>query len=503
MNLLAKIKETSISVVPILLIVLVLGTTIAPIGFELLAQFCIGGVMIILGLSVFLLGADLGVLPVGQNVGAALVHKRSLGLMLGVGFLVGFLITVAEPDIQVLANQVSTVDPSIPKMTLIVMIALGVGLFVATGFGRVILGIPYSAVLILFYAAVFALAAFTSPSYLGIAFDAGGATTGPMTVPFIIALGVGVAGVRAGKDSEKDSFGLVGLASIGPILAVLIMGILNKEAVSATAASGTDTLEPVGLGAFLALVPETTMEVARALGPLVLLFLVFQLVLLHMPPHQVAKVGKGLIYTFIGLLIFLVGVNGGFMPVGSAIGSMIGSKQGMAVLVPIGVILGAVVVLAEPAVWVLTKQVEDLSSGHIKKRLMLASLSVGVAIAVGIAMVRVLTGLSIWWFLIPGYTLAIILTFACPPLFTAIAFDSGGVASGPMSSTFILAFMIGVSRAAGGNPITDAFGVIAMIAMMPLITIQVLGILFSHKEKRAAEARAGEAAKGYGHDGTN
>lgn len=278
-------------------------------------------------------------------------------------------------------------------------------------------------------------------------------------------------------------------------MAVLIMGIINKGNVANPVVSD-GAVSKIGIAqAFFRLIPETVIEVAQALGPLAFMFLLFQLTLLHMPPHQVAKMVKGLIYTFIGLLIFLVGVNGGFLPAGSAIGARIGAMENNIILVPIGFVLGAVVVLAEPAVWVLNNQVEEVSGGHIKKGVMLISLSIGVAIAVGIAMIRVITGISIWWFLIPGYALAMALTFFCPPLFTAIAFDSGGVASGPMSSTFILAFTIGASSAAGGNPIRDAFGVIAMIAMMPLITIQILGLLFGYKEKKAAVARIEETAK--------
>jgi len=495
MNLLTKFKETSISVVPILLIVLVLELTVAPIGATLLAQFFLGGVFIIIGLSVFLLGIDLGVLPVGQKVGATLVYKRNLGLMLAVGFIVGFFITVAEPDVRVLAGQAATVDPSISKTLLVVMISLGVGLFVALGFGRTILGIPYRYLLIVFYIGVFILACLTDPAYLGVGFDAGGATTGPMTVPFIMALGVGVAAVRKGKQAEDDSFGLVGLASIGPIAAVLIMGIINKGQSAPASAAVAESVETRGIVAsFIHLIPETLADVALALGPLALMVFVFQITLLRMPRHQVARTIKGLIYTFLGLVIFFIGVNGGFLPVGSTIGGIIGAMEHNAVLIPIGFVLGAVVVLAEPAIWVLNNQVEEVSGGYIKKRVMLISLSIGVAVAVALAMLRVVTGMSIWWLLVPGYTLALALTFWSPPLFTAIAFDSGGVASGPMSSTFILSFTLGASSAAGGNPITDAFGVIAMIAMTPLIAIQILGLIFKHKEKKTAVPHSGEAA---------
>lgn len=487
MLFLEKLKESLVSVIPVLLLVLALHLTVVPLG-PAFPQFLAGSVLLILGLTVFLVGAEVGVLPVGQKTGAALTSRRNLPLMLGVGFLVGFFITVAEPDVWVLAAQVAGVAPGIRPLMLVSMIAVGVGLFVALAMGRIVLQVSLRLLLVLFYLLVFTCAALTAPSFVGIGFDAGGATTGPMTVPFIMALGVGVAAVRGGR-SAHDSFGFVGLASIGPIIAVLIMGMLftggGGQAEEDAAASVSRSLA----GHFLHLVPEVAREVITALGPLVVLFVLFQLFLLHMPPAGVGRMIRGLIYTFLGLMCFFVGVKGGFMPVGTALGGLL-AEGARGLLIPVGLLTGMVVVCAEPAVWVLTAQVEQVSGGHIRRSLMLGTLSLGVGVAVAIAMFRVGTGASIWWFLIPGYALALSLTFFCPQMFTAIAFDSGGVASGPMASTFILAFALGASRALGGNPITDAFGVIAMIAMTPLIAIQVLGILF-HRKELAAQKRAG------------
>lgn len=489
MNLLEKLKETSISVIPIMLLVLVFYPTIAPIGVGLLLQFLVGGLLIIVGLSIFLLGADVGILPMGHSIGVALVYKRNLMLILATGFLIGFFITIAEPAVRVLADQVARVTPSISKTFLITMIALGVGFFVSIGLGRILLRIPYYRLLIGFYLVVFAFAYFSAPRYLGIAFDAGGATTGSLTVPFIIALGVGVAAVRGSKEAESDSFGLVGLASIGPILAVLAMGVMDKGG-----DTGAGVPEAIGAslsltGTFFVILSETAYEAFVALSPIAMILVIFQLTLLHMNMRQVVRMVKGLIYTFVGLVIFLVGVKGGFLPAGSVMGGMIGSSPFNWVLVPIGFVLGAVVVLAEPAVWVLNDQIEEVSGGRINKRFMLIAFSTGVAFAVGISMYRVLAGISIWWFLIPGYGIALVLTFFCPPFFTAIAFDSGGVASGLMSSTFILAFTLGASASSGGDPLKDAFGVVAMIAMVPLITIQILGLAIRRKGKKAESER--------------
>ncbi|HJB66324.1 MAG TPA: DUF1538 domain-containing protein [Candidatus Mailhella merdavium] len=483
MIFLEKLRESAISVLPIMALVSLLHLAVAPLG-ALFPPFLLGGVLIIIGLSFFLVGADIGVLPMGQRAGSALVHKRNLPLLLGAGFIIGFIITVAEPDVQVLAAQVMDVAPSISARNLVFMIAAGVGLFVSLALLRVIFQFSLRVLLLLFYALLFVCAALSSPEFLGVGFDAGGATTGPMTVPFILALGMGVAAVRGGN-AENDSFGFIGLASIGPIMAVLLMGMLS----SGTGELPAESVESAGeslslLAAFLNLVPEVLHEVLVALGPLFLLFAVFQLTLVRMPSQQLLRLIMGLVYTFLGLVLFFLGVKGGFMPAGRELGALIAGTQPSALFISAGVLFGALVVCAEPAVWVLTVQVEEISGGSIRRSLMLAALSLGVACAVGMAMFRILNGISLWYFLIPGYLLSFGLMRFCPPLFTAIAFDSGGVASGPMASTFILAFALGASNALGGNPILDAFGVIALIAMTPLIAIQALGILVTRAENK-------------------
>ena len=474
-----KCKESVISVIPVVILVLLLHLTVAPLGDDL-PKFLVGAALFIVGLGLFLVGADIGVLPVGQKVGSTLTGKRNLALMLAVGFVVGFIITVAEPDVQVLAAQVTGVAPVIAPMALVCIIAAGVGFFVAVAMGRIIFQLPLKTLLFVCYGAVFLCALLAPDLFLGIGFDAGGATTGPMTVPFIMALGVGVAAVRGGSNAGDDSFGFVGLASVGPILAVLMLGVFASPAVPESSAAAQAAQE--GLAAhFLHLLPEVTHEVAMALGPLALLFLLFRLFLIRLSKRQTLRMVMGLIYTFIGVILFFLGVKGGFMPTGDALGALLSAPENRFLLIPVALVLGAVVVCAEPAVWILTEQVEQVSGGAIRRGLMLIALSAGVSLAVGIAMYRVMTGTSLWFFLIPGYAAAMLLMRLCPRMFTAIAFDSGGVASGPMASTFILAFMLGVSKGVGGNPAVDAFGCIAMIAMTPLIAIQLLGIVFSRK----------------------
>jgi len=494
MNILQKFRETVTSVVPVMLIVIILGITVAPLGSSLIIRFIVGGILMIIGLTIFLLGVDVGIQPIGELCGAALTRKRNLPLLLSASFVIGFLVTAAEPDIQVLADQVRSIYPLVNKQILIAMIAGGVGLCMMVGLFRVMVHFSLKIILLASYLLIFAVSFFVTPGFTGIAFDSGGATTGPMTVPFIMALGLGVSAVRAkdaaGKgDSQSDSFGLAGLASAGPILAVLLYGLFLSEhaSVSQSVSTGSAASDVAGLGIFLEILPGFIHEAAMSLLPLAALFVVFQILLLKMPPRQVARMTSGLIYSFIGLVIFLTGVNGGFMTAGRKLGELLGTQAVQFggiwyfLLICTGLLLGAVVVIAEPAVWVLTDQVESVSGGTIKRKVLLIFLSAGAAIAIGLAMWRAVSGFSLMRILIPGYAAALLLMIFCPDLFVGIAFDSGGVASGPISSTFILSFTLGVSSAAGSH--SDAFGVISLIAMMPLIAIQILGLAYSRKRK--------------------
>ncbi|MDR0338666.1 MAG: DUF1538 domain-containing protein [Desulfovibrio sp.] len=494
-NLTAKLKESVISVLPIMVIVILLHLTIAPLPAGQISQYIVGGVLLILGLSVFLMGADLGMVPFGQRVGSTLTRRRNLLLIMAASFAIGFAITIAEPDVQVLAVQVSGAAPGIDKDMLLVMIASGVGIFLLIGTARIVLQIPLRRLFIIFYALVFLACAFVDPGFVGVAFDSGGATTGPITVPFIMALGIGVAATAARKEGDDSSFGLVGLASIGPIAAVAIMGFFSGVDLSIVVPPEKAAKAMLPLAAhFWHVLPEVVYEITLALLPLLVIFFVFQALLLRLPFQQVKRMVFGFVYAWAGLVLFMTGVKGGFSPAGESLGMALGALGDGWVLLPVGLILGAVVVCAEPAVWVLNEQVEELSGGHIKRKIMLSALSISIALAVFLGMIRVISGGSIWWIVLPGYGLALLLTFFCPRLFTAIAFDSGGVASGPMATTFILSLTLGASKAVGGNPITDAFGMIAMIAMAPLITIQILGMIFHHiGKKQAKAARAREA----------
>lgn len=480
-NLLEKLKESLGAVLPIIGIVLVLCFSIAPIPNSVLMTFVVGAVLLIIGMMFFTLGAEMAMTPMGERIGTKLTNTRKISVVIVLCFILGFIITISEPDLQVLAEQV----PSIPNYTLIIAVATGVGIFLVAAVLRMLFGIPLAYMLLILYPVIFILASIVPQDFLTVAFDSGGVTTGPMTVPFIMALGIGFSAVRSDKHAENDSFGLVALCSVGPILAVLLLGLLyhpGESGYEQTMIVKTDnSVEMWQL--FQEGLPYYMKEMLISLLPIILFFFIFQIVSLHLHKKTLVKIIIGIIYTYIGLVLFLTGVNVGFMPAGNYLGQVIAGLSYPWIIVPIGMLIGYFIVKAEPAVYVLTEQVEELTSGAISAKAMGMSLSIGVALSLGLAMVRVLTGISILWFLLPGYAVALGLTFFVPKIFTAIAFDSGGVASGPMTATFLLPFSMGACEALGGNVVTDAFGVVAMVAMTPLITIQILGLIYQIQEQ--------------------
>lgn len=478
-----KISEALSSVLPITAIVLILSfTNIAPMPAGMMILFMFGAVMLIVGMGFFSLGADLSMMPMGTEAGRKIFGRGKLRIILPVCFFIGFAITIAEPDLQVLAHQFT----AMPDMVIIITVAVGVGVFLVIAAMREYFGIKLRTLLIIFYALIFLLSLFVRKDFLPLAFDSGGVTTGPITVPFIMALGIGVAAMSK-NESEESSFGLVALCSIGPILAVMIMGMtVDSAAVYAPDFDIPDIIDSQQAGRqFAEGFPVYIKEVAFGLTPIMVFFAAFQIITHSFSRKSIIKILVGTVYTYIGLVLFLTGVNVGFMPVGNYIGKQIASLDYNIILVPLGMIMGYFIVVAEPAVHVLKKQVEELTNGAIPAKSMLLSLSVGVALSVGISMIRVLYGIEIYKIIVPGYLVAILLSFFVPEVFTAIAFDSGGVASGPMTATFLLPFAMGVCDAVGGNVLTDAFGLVAMVAMTPLITIQILGLVYKYKEKKA------------------
>lgn len=477
---------------PITLIVLALCFTIVPLDSGMFLAFILGAFLVILGMGLFTLGADTAMTPIGEYVGTSVMRTKRIWIIVFVCFIVGVLITISEPDLQVLASQLSaTMNP----WTLILAVGAGVGVFLVIAFLRIVLKVKLSYLLIGCYIAVFVLSIFVPPAFVPLAFDSGGVTTGPMSVPFIIAIGVGVASLRSDKGAETDGFGLTALCSVGPILAVMLLGIIFKPESIET---GGETLTVIENSKDLIIVfgraiPEYMKEVAIALLPIVAFFFIFRIFGSKLSRQAVIRILIGVVYTYIGLVLFLVGVNTGFLQVGTYLGEAIGALPYNWIIVPIGMLIGYFVVAAEPAVHVLTKQVFELTSGAIPKKALRFSLMIGVAVSVGLAMLRILLNIPIMYFLIPGYAVALILTFVVPEMFTAIAFDSGGVASGAMTASFLMPLALGVCSSVGGDVATQGFGVVAMVAMTPLITIQILGLVYKIKMAKLKSASKTES----------
>ena len=472
----SKILEALVSALPITLIVYLI-SLLPWFNFSSveLISFTVGAVLLVLGIGLFNLGADLAMTPMGTHVGSGLSRQRNLKLLMIVCFIMGLLITIAEPDLQVLARQVSSV---LNGTMLIVTVGVGVGLFLVVAILRIVFKRRLAMILMLFYMLLFALALLLAVNdnlaLMPMAFDSGGVTTGPITVPFIMALCVGISGVLGDRRSQENSFGMVALCSVGPILAVLLLGVFSTSDLTYTVPDYAVS-EHIA-GAFLAAAGHTCREVAIALAMIVACFLLCQFLFLKLPKRQLIRIGMGVILTYLGLVIFLTGVNVGFMPIGYKLGLAL-AEMNKGIVIALGLTMGVLVVLAEPAIHILNQQVEEVTGGYITKRSMLIGLCIGVGSAIGLSMVRIIFDFSLAYYIVPGYFISLALSLFVPPVYTAIAFDSGGVASGPMTSGFILPFAIGVCVGMQGESavLRDAFGVVALVAMAPLITIQLLG----------------------------
>ena len=489
----SKIKEALVSALPITLIVYAL--SLLPwfnfTGAELIT-FSVSAVLLVLGIGFFNLGADLAMTPMGTQVGSGLSRQRKLWLLLIVSFALGLLITVAEPDLQVLANMVNAV---INGTVLVYAVGIGVGTFLIIAILRIVFHRRLSNILMLFYMLLFALSLMLAVGekldFLPLAFDSGGVTTGPITVPFIMALGVGISGVLGDRHSRENSFGLVALCSIGPILAVLVLGIMSRDQL--TYAVPDYAVSSDIMGSFLHTAAHTAKEVAIALGLIVAFFLACQIAFLKLGKRQLLRLAVGVLFTYVGLVMFLTAVNVGFMPIGYKLGNALAGLNKWLV-VGLGLVMGVLVVLAEPAIHILNSQVEQITGGYVTKRSMMTGLCIGVGAAIALSVLRIIFDFSLVYYIIPGYFVSLALSLFVPPVYTAIAFDSGGVASGPMTSGFILPFAVGVCVGTQGADavLRDAFGVVAMVAMIPLITIQLLGfraIIASRVRERRAMKR--------------
>ena len=488
-----KILEALISALPITAIVYVLALTpLVDFSAVELITFTVGAVLLVLGIGLFNLGADLAMTPMGSHVGSGLSRQKKLSLLLSVCFVLGMLITIAEPDLQVLANQVSAV---MNGTVLIYTVGIGVGAFLVIAVLKIVFKQSLSHILMLFYMLLFALALLLvvngNEALLPMAFDSGGVTTGPITVPFIMALGVGISAVLGDRRSKENSFGLVALCSVGPVLAVLVLGIFSRNDLTYSVPDYAVSRDVAG--AFLHTASHTCREVSIALGLIVVFFLICQFVFLKLSRRQLMRITVGVVFTFAGLVILLTGVNVGFMPIGYKLGVTLANIS-EPFLVAFGLAAGVLVVLAEPAIHVLNSQVEEVTGGLVTKKSMMVGLCIGVGAALGLSMIRIIFDFSLVYYIIPGYFISLGLSLFVPPVYTGIAFDSGGVASGPMTSGFILPFAVGACVALQGSEavLRDAFGVVALVAMAPLITIQLLGfrgIVAERRNERRAMKR--------------
>lgn len=479
-HLKTQIQESLHSVLPITAIVLLLSISLVTLDTGVMVVFLFGSILLIGGMSLFSLGSGMSMQPLGEGIGVQMNKSKKVWVSLLCCFALGVLITVAEPDLTVLAQQI----PSVPNMVLILSVAIGVGMFLVVSMLRTLKGWQLNYLLIGFYLLTAVVAIFAPNDFLPLAFDSGGVTTGPITVPFIMALGAGMASVRSDKRAGEDSFGLIALCSVGPILSVLLLSIFYdpQPAASQTVITQVYTTQQA-FQLFARAVPHYAHEVLIAFAPMAGVFVIFQLLFRRYTLHQVLRICLGLVYTYVGLVLFLTGANVGFMPAGQLLGAKLAESETKYLLLPIGAVIGYFTVAAEPAVHVLKKQVEEVSNGRIRQNTIALGLSIGVSISVCLSMARILLGIPLQGFLIAGYILSLAISFFVPHIYTGIAFDSGGVASGPMTTTFILPFALGACQTLGGNILADAFGIVAMVAMTPLITIQLIGLVSEVKHK--------------------
>lgn len=502
-TLLQKFKDSLYSVLPATVIILIVALIfkipfLSPSGETNILTFLISAILLFVGLALFTLGAEASMLTIAEKIGRIMTKKTSVIFIIGIGFLIGFLITISEPALWVLATQF----PAIPTNTvanlflLLIVIGVGVGIFTVLALLRIVFQIKLRTILIVCYSIIF-LAIFIVPiipgmanfkEFVPFAFDSSGVTTGPMAVPFIMSMGLGFSSARTDRDAESDSFGLVGIASIGPIIASIILGIVMVAQNNDFKLVWDSTTDTTSLGGFFL---TYLWQLVIAIAPFIIFFFIFQIKYFKLSKKQVTKVLIGFAFIYVGLVLFLTGANAGYLPMGKSLGGELAKIEANWLLIPIGMVFGAIVIAAEPSVIVLNKQVDDMTSGAINKRLMLVIMSVGMAVSIGIAMTKIFFGINTLWFLVPGYLLISILSFFTPKKFTGIAIDSGGAVSGAMTSTFLVGFSFGAAEVLHPGDSSfifmNAFGLVAIVAMIPLITIQILGIIYKQKDQKKAK----------------
>ena len=489
MNILnEKLKEVFFSVLPVTVIVLLLKFTLIPLDTVQTVKFLMGAVFVVLGLTLFLTGVDLGITPLGELLGPAMTKRNKLWIVVVSGLVLGFFISFAEPGLLILANQIDMITSGgISSMMILVVVSTGIAVMMVLGFLRILFDLPLYIILNISYFIIMIMGFRTSPEFLAIAFDASGSTTGVLAVPFILALSLGITSIKKdSKSSEKDSFGLVAIVSAGAVISVMLIDVFSPSQSFSGELEVSSASEMSALASFASMVPDALRDSVVAFFPLIIIFIVMSIFAFSLTKRERRRMSFGFIYGFAGLFLFFIGVNAGFMDIGTISGSYLAALDNGFFLVATGFVLGVVTILAEPAVHVLTHQVETVTAGYVRKKAVLFALSTGVGLAVALSMIRILVPeIQLWHYLLPGYAIALGLTFVVPKLFVGIAFDAGGVATGPITATFILAFTHGAANArAGADLLVDGFGMIAMVALMPIITLQILGLIFKIKTKK-------------------
>lgn len=482
MNIFQKFKESVFAVGPIALTVLILGLTVGGFDFYTEVGLIEGSVMLIIGMMLFSIGVDVSIMSIGESLSGKVAKTGKVWLMLFTAFVIGILVSIPEPGLAIMAGNLASSMPNgnVDKWILVIVVGIGVGAALSVGVVKTVLKIELNKLLLILWTAVFVLTLMITltgkTDFIPAAFDSGGSVTGAITVPFIMAFGVGIASMRRGENAS-DNFGYTALAVVGPVLVVLLWGLF-----ATTPTQFTENTSEFNMVDYLTNFPGQLLDVALPVAAIIVFFLIYQVTLIKMSFKALMKIFTGAIFTILGVALFLTGANMGFSPIGGLLGSHLVDKGFSWLLIPVGVLVGCFIVLAEPAVVVLNAQVEKISGGTIKKKTMLFALMMAIGIAIGLTMTRVMTGLNIWWIIFPGYATAIILSFFVPKVFTAIAFDSGAVASGPITCAFVLPFALCTSTALGGNPLTDAFGAIAIVALMPLIAVQLVGLIATRRK---------------------
>ena len=477
MSFLKRLGQSAIATIAIMAVVfLLMAVGVLPFESNLVIAFLIGGAMLAIGQAMFLVGIDLSILEVGRRAGTRLMRMKKIWLILIFGLVFGFVTTIAEPDAQVLIAQITSFNPFLSTWLILSLFGIGAGLFVSFALFRVLKKVPLKYCLLVLYAIIFILAIFAPSEYLGFSFDAGSVATGTITAPFLLSLVIGICSVRSGS-TKDDNFGAVAIVSTGPIIAVLILGIIAGPMASA----GVETEAAVG---FVPILVENIKDVSIALSPLLVIFILLQIFILKLPLRQAIKALVGFLISYVGLICFLTGVFYGFSPMGTFVGENL-AGLGTWLILLLGAVLGFLIVFTEPSILVLAGEVEDVTSTLLKKWVIYLALGIGIAISVTIGLVHVVYNVNLWYIILPVMAVAILLSFVIPPIFTGIAFDSGGIASGTMTVAFILPICTGLSGVInGGNVLTEAFGLAGIVASVPILTIEILGLIYMVMNKK-------------------